>query len=260
MASRICAPFVIAALAIVSAPAQSSRRLWVLQEPDQVIEYDLATSRVMQSQTVPRRLVEHPEYLSINAAGQMLFLPPQGAQWAAGEMATAADRAWFWNGQQATEWPLAAPPTTGVSAGTPTVIESSRRWLLSAGGDSLFRIENSFEKILNSAGGERSVRSTARVWRTSLSGDQPERIATLGPSGWCECTTGVCSESCPEWSFWAPNGGVGRFFLLTRMTPGQIESTYQETWPTSARDRDGRRRSCRSRSRCRSRRPKEATS
>jgi len=229
VAPRICAPFVIAALAIVSAPAQSARRLWVLQEPDQIIEYDLVTSAVVRSQTIPRRLVEHPEYLSINAAGQMLFLPPQGAQWAAGEMATAADRAWFWNGRQATEWPLASPPRTGMSAGNPTVTASSRQWFLSVGGDSLFRVETSFEKILDNSGIERSVRSSERVLRTSLSGDHPESLATIGPSGWCECTTGVCSESCPEWSFWAPNRSVDDFFLATRMTPGQIESTYQES-------------------------------
>ena len=201
----------------------------MLQEPDQIIEYDLATSTVLRSQTVPRRLVEHPEYLSINAAGQMLFLPPLGAQWAAGEMATAADRAWFWNGHQATEWPLALPPGAGTSAGRPTVTERSRQWFLSAGGDSLFRIETSFEKILDDSGGERSVRSTGRVLRTSLSGDHPAIIATIGPSGWCACTTGVCSESCPEWSFWAPNRIVDDLFLATRMTPGQIESTYRDS-------------------------------
>lgn len=95
-------------------------------------------------------------------------------------MATAADRAWFWNGHQATEWPLALPPGAGMSAGHPTVTERSRQWFLSAGGDSLFRIETSFEQILDDSGGERSVRSTGRVLRTSLSGDHPAIIAKIG--------------------------------------------------------------------------------
>jgi hypothetical protein len=227
--SRLWTSWVIAALAIPTPRGQSAKRLWVLQEPDQIVEYDLVTSAVVRSQTVPRRLVEHPEYLSINATGQMLFLPSLGAQWAAGDMATSADRAWFWDGRQAKEWKLEGPKTPGTHAGKPSVTETVRQWFLSAGGESLFWIEHKFEKIRDTLGVEHSVRTTAHVWRTSPSGDNPVDVATIAASGWCECTTGVCSESCPEWSFWAPNGIADDFFLATRMTEGQMGSTYHES-------------------------------
>ncbi|HEX7550377.1 MAG TPA: hypothetical protein VF579_07365, partial [Candidatus Methylomirabilis sp.] len=139
------------------------------------------------------------------------------------------DRVWFWDGHQAKEWKREGPKTPGGSAGKPTVTETARRWFLSAGGEWLFWFENRFEKILDGPDLERSVRATARVWRTDLAGNRPEDATTLSSAGWCECTTGTCSESCPEWGFWAPDGVVDDFFLLTRVTPGQLGSTYHES-------------------------------
>ena len=118
---------------------------------------------------------------------------------------------------------------SGGSAGKPTVTETALQWFLSAGGESLFWFENRFEKVTEESGSERSVRSTARVWRTDLAGGRPETIASLSSPGWCECATGACSETCPEWYFWAPDGVVGDFFLVTRVTPGQLGSTYHES-------------------------------
>lgn len=211
------------------ARAQSPARLWILQVPDQIVEYDVATLVARRSVTVPRRLLEHPEYLSVNAAGQMMFLPPNGMQWAGGEMAAAQGRVWFWDGRQARERKLDGTKTTGGTAAAPAVTETALEWFLSAGGESLFWFENTFEKIMGASGGERSVRTTARVWRTDLAGAAAETTATLTSPARCRCTTGVCSESCPEWSFWAPDGVVDDFFLLTRVTPGQTEATYHES-------------------------------
>ncbi len=225
---RLWTQVLVAAFLVSAAQTQSPKRLWVLQEPDRIVEYDIKAFAARRTLTTPRRLLEHPEYLSVNATGQMMFLPPKGAQWGGGEMAAAGDRAWFWDGRQAKEWKLEGPKTPGGSAGTPTVTETALQWFLSAGGKSLFRFENRFEKIVDEPGLERSVRSTARVWRTNLDGSNPE-TTSLDSSGWCECTTGTCSESCPEWFFWAPDGVVDDFFLMTRVTPGQIGSTYHES-------------------------------
>ncbi|HEX7548991.1 MAG TPA: hypothetical protein VF579_00280, partial [Candidatus Methylomirabilis sp.] len=106
----------VAAFLVSAAHAQSPKQLWVLQEPDQIVEYDIITFAARRTLTVPRRLLEHPEYLSINATGQMLFLPPNGAQWGGGEMAAAGDRAWFWDGHHAKEWKLEGPKTPGGNA------------------------------------------------------------------------------------------------------------------------------------------------
>lgn len=219
----------VAAFLVSAAHAQSPKQLWVLQEPDEIVEYDVTTFAARRTLKVPRRLLEHPEYLSINAKGQMVFLPPKGAQWGSGEIASAGDRVWFWDSYQAKEWKLEGTKTRGGGAGKPTVTETALQWFLSAGGKSLFWFESRFEKVTDESGLERSVRSTSRVWRTDLAGGRPETITSLSSPGWCGCATGACSETCPEWYFWAPDGVVGDFFLVTRFTPGQLESIYHES-------------------------------
>jgi hypothetical protein len=211
------------------AHAEAPKALWVLQEPDRIVEYDPGTFAARRTLAVPRRLLEHPEFLSVNTRGQMVFVPPRGTEWTTGELATARDRAWFWDGQQAKEWKLEEPKARDGSPGRPTVTESSRQWFLSAGGESAVWFETTFEKVVHDAGGEREVRATARIWRTDIGGENPERIANLSSPGWCRCETGVCSETCAEWSLWAPDGVVGDFFVVTRVTPGQSESTYHDS-------------------------------
>ena len=227
---RLCTQVLGATLLVLTAHAQSPKQLWVLQEPNQIVEYDVTTFVVRRTMRVPRRLVEHPEYLSINAKGQMVFLPLKGAQWAGGEMASAGDRMWFWDGHQARERKLEGTKTRGDKAGKPTVTETAPEWFLSGGGEFLFWFETRFEKITDEFGVERSARFTSEVSRTDLAGGKLETIASLSSAGWCECATGACSETCPEWEFWAPDGVVGDFFLLTRVTPGQLESTYHESF------------------------------
>ena len=109
----------LAVLLVSAAQAQSPKHLWVLQEPDQIVEYDLATFAARRTLKVPRRLIEHPEYLSVNAKGQMVFLPPKGAQWGSGEMASAGDRLWFWDGHRAKERNLEGAKTLGAARTNP---------------------------------------------------------------------------------------------------------------------------------------------
>jgi hypothetical protein len=212
-----------------AAYAQSPKNLWVLQEPDEIAEYDLVLSTVRRTIKVPHRLHEHPEYLSINGKGQMLFHPPHGIEWLSGEMTSAGHRVWFWDGHQANEWKLEIGQIRGSSASKPTLTETKAQCYLSAGGEFLFWFENKFEKVTDKSGLERSVRTSSRVWRTNLVGSKPEAIASLSLPGWCQCETGSCPETCPEFSFWAPEGVVSDFFLLTRFTPGQLGPTYHES-------------------------------
>jgi len=108
---------VLAAACLVSAAdAQSPKVLWVIQEPDEIVEYDVTTFAARRTLKVPLRLAEHPEFLSINAKGQMVFLPPKGAQWGSGEMASAAGRMWFWDGRQARESKLEGAKIGGKSS------------------------------------------------------------------------------------------------------------------------------------------------
>ena len=212
---------------------QAPSRLWVLAEPDAIVEYDVATFAAARALKIPRRLFEHPEYLSVSARGQMLYVPAPGTHGDGGHGSAADDRVWFWDGQRAREWTPAEPGSRGLRPQDPPTTEAVRQWFLSATGDSLFLFENRFEYRAEgaTAGSEpqRSVRASARVWRTDLAGGQREEAVSVSSSGWCRCETGACPETCPEWEFWAPDGVVGDFFLSTRITPGQLQTTYHES-------------------------------
>ncbi|HSB05563.1 MAG TPA: hypothetical protein VLK23_10245 [Thermodesulfobacteriota bacterium] len=226
---RLCIPVLMITFLVWATHAESARHLWVLQEPNEIVAYDMGSFAARRTIKVPHRLFEAPEYLSINSKGLVLFLPPHGVHWASGEMALAGDRVWFWDGHQAKEWSLEGTKTRGSSAGKSTLVETMPQCFLSVGGEHLFWFENRFEKVTDDAGVERSVRSTSRVWRADLAGDRPETITSFSPAGWCQCATGACSETCPERYFWAPDGVVGDFFLVTRFTPGQLGSRYHES-------------------------------
>jgi hypothetical protein len=45
----------------------------VLQEPDEIVEYGITTLAARRTLKVPRRLIEHPGYLSINARDRWCF-------------------------------------------------------------------------------------------------------------------------------------------------------------------------------------------
>jgi len=229
---KFCTPILVLALLLSAVHAQSTKRLWVLQEPNEIVEYDVAFFTAKRTIKGPPRLVEAPEYLSINNRGLMLFLPPHGVHRGGGELASIGRRIWLWDGRQGKEWSLEGRETRGGRAGRPTLIETIPKCFLSVGSKHLYWFENRFETVMDEEerGRERSMRSSWRVWRTDFCGSRPEAITNVPLSGWCQCLTGVCSESCPKWEFWAPDNIVGDFFLVTRFTPGQLESTYHESF------------------------------
>lgn len=218
----------IVALLVSAASAQMPKQLWVLQEPDEIVQYDAATFVARRTLKIPPRILEHPEYLSINGRGQMLFLPPEGVQWGSALVAPV-ERGWFWDGKQVVKLSFEGTKTRGSSARGPTLAETVPQCFLSAGGDALFWFENRFEKVLGESDIERSVQSAWQGSRTNLAGGRLETIAKFSSPDTCQCDTGVCSETCPEWFFWAPDGVVVDFFLVTRATPGQLGSTYHES-------------------------------
>ncbi|HQT94976.1 MAG TPA: hypothetical protein PK435_10115 [Thermoanaerobaculaceae bacterium] len=230
--ARLTLKALVMLAALPAAAAGPPTRLWVLRAPDTIVQYDLPTFSPRRTLTVPPRCLQAPQYLSINGVGQMVFLPPAGAEWPGGELATAANRVWIWDGQRPAERELDVTVTaSGHADRAATKVETVSRWFLSAGGDGLIHFEATFEKVMDPAGGvlERSERVTGTVSRTDLGGGRPETIAVLPSRGWCDCTTGACVDTCPQWSLWAPDGIVGDFFLMTRFTEGQLETRFHET-------------------------------
>jgi hypothetical protein len=65
-----------------------------------------------------------------------------------------------------------------------------------------------------------------QAWRTDLSGSAREELAALKLPD-CRCSTGSCEESCPYVVVWAPENGVGEFFLVTQFVEGRTEPAYK---------------------------------
>jgi len=93
----------VPALLVASLDAQTEKRLWVLRAPDLLVEYDLRTFSARGTLSVPPRIIEHPEYLSINSSGQLLLQLPASVEVTGGDTAAAGDRAWLWDGRGARE-------------------------------------------------------------------------------------------------------------------------------------------------------------
>jgi len=201
---------VAAICAVATASAQPPQRLWLIQASDRIDEYDLATFTPLSSITVPAYVTRHPEHLKINAAGQLLFQLPNGISF--GDTPEISGRIWFWDGTRGREMPA-----------------EDRDAFLSADGRSLVWFANSFLIDKDPDGNERSVRTSARVWRTDLGGGSETTLISIPQSPRCECSTGVCSESCPEWKMWARDGVVDTAFVLTQFTPGQLEPSYKQS-------------------------------
>src|SRR5215471_6791914 len=76
-------------------------RLWVLRAPGEMVEYDLATFAVKQTVKVPAEALESPQNISVNALGQILFVPAVSLPLADTDV-QAPHKIWFWNGHAAT--------------------------------------------------------------------------------------------------------------------------------------------------------------
>ncbi|MGH7782268.1 MAG: hypothetical protein ACRD59_09475 [Candidatus Acidiferrales bacterium] len=209
---------------------QPNKRLWVLQKPGAIVEYDAATFAPRRTQKIPAEIFKSPQDLQINQQGQMLFLPGQ-VQESGGLVHEYTDsKFWFWDGSSGTSMhrPLSRSTT---SSGTNKLVETAMpRCYLSKDGTHLFWFENRMKKLMPpDLGVDLSVNTTFRGWQTDLSGGQPEKITSESlPT--CKCETGSCSESCPEVAYWVPEEGVSDFFLATHWIPGQIQPEYQDSF------------------------------
>jgi len=212
---------VIVACLAVSATAQS-RRLWVLKQPDSIVEYDPATFTPKHTIKIPEEILKAARILQINHQGQMLFAPNTDDP--SPDVGKNGEKFWFWDGQSATMLGRGIMRITSHAGSNQKVIESSPWPFLSADGSYLFWFTTPFSK-LERDNVELSVSTTFHAWRSDLSGRQREDLASFDIPE-CRCPTGSCSESCAEARFWVPDGGVDDYFVLTRLIPGQTETKY----------------------------------
>ena len=221
-------PVLALSFSFATAP-HSGKRLWVLQESGQVVEYDPSTWAVIGSVKVPIELIRDPGSLQINHNGQMLFCADPKIQFGNPDQHFPANKVWLWNGQSAAilDRDLGYKRPSD-SAGKATV-ENTRWWALSNDGRHLYWFEDEFRIVKDADGADQSVSADFRAWETDLNGGHPSKIAGFSFPP-CKCETGVCSETCPEAGFWFPAEGVDDFFIVNHWIPGQIDTSYQSSF------------------------------
>ena len=210
--------------------AQSAKRLWVLQEPNRIAEYDPSKFALRSSHEVPADIFRSPQDLQINGQGQMLFLPATVREPDGLVHESSNPRVWLWDGSSAKYLNRTITNAHVPSSGNVLVSSAKPRCFLSADGARLFWFENRSETLQTpDLGQDISINTVFHAWHTDLSGQHPEDIATYKFAP-CQCETAVCSETCPEAMYWLPENGIDDHFIVTNWIPGQIQTEYQASF------------------------------
>jgi hypothetical protein len=191
--------------------------IWVLSAQPQptITQFDALNFNVLRTVSVPKQAVDHPEYLSVNRNGQLLFVLPSGVALADGDETTGK----FWYSKNAA---MVAFPRQDSE-------QRRRDWFLDAAADGVYVLEGRDTKTKDADGNETTITTATQLLRGTPDG-KLATLVTLPALPLCTCGTGACSETCPQWSVWAPDGGIGDFFLATKFIAGQLQPDYQDTF------------------------------
>ena len=215
---------IVCALA-ASLPAQS-KRLWILHAPGEMAEYDPATFAARQTVKVPAEAVASPQSLTVNRLGEMLFAAPVSLPLAEGELDNER-KVWLWDGQKATTLMREVARTTATAGSNLAITETAPVPFLAVDGEHLYWFSNQARRLQRD-GVDLSTKTTWQSWRTDLAGASRLDIALVALPD-CSCPTGGCEETCPYGEVWAPDDGVGKFFLLTQFVSGKTQPLYKST-------------------------------
>src|SRR5208283_1277519 len=218
---------VITGLLLLAGPLLAQdKRLWLLRAPGEMVEYDPSSFALKQTVKVPAEAVQAPRSLSVNRVGQILFAPAISLPLADSDL-EAPHKVWFWNGLAAATFDLGVKRENATTGSNQAVTEWAPEVHLAADGGHLFWFANQ-ERRLTREGVDLSVATTWQVWQTDLNAAGREDLATSKLPD-CRCPTGACEESCPYGVVWAPDTGVGTFFLTTQFVAGKDEPAYKSS-------------------------------
>ena len=218
--------FAIVLLLLSASLFAQGKRLWVLRDPGEMLEYDPATFAVKQKVKVPAEAVKSAGSISVNHLGRILYVPPVSLPLSEDDTA-APHKVWIWNGQVAATIDQGIEHKEEKIGSNQAVTESAPAAFLSADGNHLLWFANQ-ERRLQREDVDLSSATTWQAWQTDLNGRGREEIASLKLPD-CRCPTGSCEESCPTGVVWTPDGGVGKFFLMTQFVAARTTPTYQST-------------------------------
>jgi hypothetical protein len=205
--------------------AAQNERVWVLRAGE-AAEYDAITFTARQTVKVPAEAASTPQSFSVNHLGQMLFAAPASLPLAEGDVATAP-KAWLWDGHTATTLPREIARTTSTTGSNLAISESAATPRLSADGTHLYWFSNQAHRLQRDTV-DLSTNTTWLSWQTDLAGAGRQDLASVTLPE-CPCPTGGCEETCPYGEVWAPDDGVGKFFLLALFVSGKNQPIYKAT-------------------------------
>ena len=216
------------------------KRLWVLRDPGEMIEYDPATFALKQKIKVPPEAVKSSANLSISRSGQILFAPSVSLPLSDSDAANS-HKVWVWNGRVGASIDQGVEHKSEDRGSNQIVTQSAPSPYLSADGNHLFWLRNEIRRMQREEV-DLSTTNEFNAWQTDLEGKDRVDLASSKLLE-CRCKTGTCEESCPTFAAWTPEGGVDNFFLTTQFVAGQTSTTYkvttryqQETGKWSAHD------------------------
>jgi hypothetical protein len=212
-------------LALSTSLAAQGKRLWVLR-PGEMGEYDPATFAAKQTVKVPPEAASSPQNFLVNHLGQMLFAAAVSLPLVEGDLGTER-KVWFWDGLAATPLVRDVDRTTATAGSNLAITESAPVPFLSADGAHLYWFSNQARRLQRD-GVDLSTKTTWLSWQTNLNGAGRQDLASIALPE-CSCPTGGCEETCPYGEVWVPDGGVGRFFLLTQFASGKTQPLYKAT-------------------------------
>src|ERR1700746_4121541 len=122
-----------------------SRRLWVLKEPDSIVEYDPSTFAAKGTVKVPPEVLKAARILQINHKGQMLFAPNTDDP--SPDVGKNGDKFWYWDGQSESKIGSEIVRVASPSGSNQKVTESSPWSFIGADGLHLFWFTNEFNKL-----------------------------------------------------------------------------------------------------------------
>jgi hypothetical protein len=219
-------PVLAVVLLLAASLAAQSKRLWVLQPPGEVAEYDPATFAARTTVKIPPEAAESPQGFSVNHLGQMLFAAPVSLPLTEDDPA-AEQKVWFWDGHTATTLTREVARATATAGSNLSITESAPVPYLSEEGTHLYWFSNQARRLQRD-GVDLSTKTTWLAWQTDLSGAGRQDAPSIALPE-CPCPTGGCEETCPYGQVWTPDDGVGKFFLLTLLVSGKTQPLYQAT-------------------------------
>ena len=198
----------------------------MLRPSGEMAEYDPVTFAPKSIIKVPADVLTSPQGLSINRLGQMLFAPSVSLPLAEDDL-PAGKTVWLWNGHTVTTLTRDVSRVTSTAGSNLAITESAPTPFLSADGAHLFWFSNQARRLQRD-GVDLSTKNTWQAWQTDLAGAARQDVASIALPD-CPCPTGGCEETCPYEETWAPEGGVGKFFLVTRFVSSKTQPVYQAT-------------------------------